>query len=109
VSVAELARVIDEPGAQTMRYVHHAETHRRAIPAEILAAGATMSDPDERVLAVLGARSGARQEASASRPTSVAQAWPRTAPKAEKPGVAGPFAVAGAGFEVARPPWKSRG
>ena len=41
---------------ETMLYVHVAEHHRRDIPAEILAAGATEADPDRRVLAMLGAR-----------------------------------------------------
>jgi integrase len=41
----------------TMRYVHHVEEHHRPIPDDILAAGNAMTDPDERVLAMLGARS----------------------------------------------------
>ena len=41
----------------TMRYVHHVEEHHRPIPTEILTAGNTMTDPDERVIAMLGARS----------------------------------------------------
>jgi hypothetical protein len=41
----------------TMRYVHHVEEHHRPIPDAILAAGNAMTDPDERVLAMLGARS----------------------------------------------------
>ena len=43
----------------TMRYVHHAETHRRAIPNEVLLAGAAIADPDERIVAMLGARAAA--------------------------------------------------
>lgn len=42
----------------TMRYVHHVEEHRRPIPEEILSAGSTALDPDNRVLAMLGARVG---------------------------------------------------
>src|SRR5438128_423946 len=42
----------------TMRYVHHVEEHHRPVPATILAAGATIMDPDARVMAMLGARSG---------------------------------------------------
>jgi hypothetical protein len=42
----------------TMRYVHHVEEHHRPVPAALLAAGATVMDPDERVIAMLGARSG---------------------------------------------------
>jgi integrase len=41
----------------TMRYVHHVEEHHRPIPAEILAAGNAVVDPDARVVAMLGARS----------------------------------------------------
>jgi len=44
----------------TMRYVHHVEDHLRPIPEEILAAGAAVIDPDERVIGMLGARSGGR-------------------------------------------------
>jgi integrase len=42
----------------TMRYVHHVEEHHRPVPAAILAAGDAVVDPDERVIAMLGARSG---------------------------------------------------
>ena len=38
----------------TMRYVHHVEEHHRPVPATILAAGATIMDPDARVMAMLG-------------------------------------------------------
>jgi integrase len=41
----------------TMRYVHHVEDHHRPIPDDILAAGNAVTDPDERVIAMLGARS----------------------------------------------------
>jgi integrase len=41
----------------TLRYVHHIAEHRRPIPNDILAAGNAMTDPDERVVAMLGARS----------------------------------------------------
>jgi hypothetical protein len=41
----------------TMRYVHHVEEHHRPIPDDILAAGNAVTDPDERVIAMLGARS----------------------------------------------------
>jgi hypothetical protein len=43
--------------AMTMRYVHHVEDHHRPIPAPVLAAGAAITDPDERVVAMLSARS----------------------------------------------------
>jgi hypothetical protein len=43
--------------AMTMRYVHHVEDHHRPIPAPVLAAGAPITDPDERVIAMLSARS----------------------------------------------------
>jgi hypothetical protein len=42
----------------TMRYVHHVEKHHRPVPATILAAGATVMDPDARVIAMLRGRSG---------------------------------------------------
>jgi len=57
-----------------MRYVHHAETHRRPIPAEVLAAGAAITEPDERVLAMLGAR--ASVVTAASDETKKARRWP---------------------------------
>ena len=41
---------------ETMLYVHLAEQHRRAIPEPVLGAGAREVDPDERILAMLGAR-----------------------------------------------------
>ena len=39
-----------------MRYVHVAHVHRRPLPPEITDAGSAISDPDERVLEMLGAR-----------------------------------------------------
>jgi hypothetical protein len=41
----------------TLRYVHHVEEHHRPIPDEILAARDGLVDPDECVIAMLGARS----------------------------------------------------
>jgi hypothetical protein len=41
----------------TMRYVHHVEEHHRPIPEEILAAGSAVTDPDSRIIAMLGTRS----------------------------------------------------
>lgn len=41
---------------ETMLYVHVAEQHRRAIPETVLASGALETDPDLRILAMLGAR-----------------------------------------------------
>jgi hypothetical protein len=41
---------------ETMIYVHVAENHRREIPEAVLAAGAGESDPDRRILKMLGAR-----------------------------------------------------
>lgn len=68
-------------------HLHHAETHRRSIPPEVLAAGAAISDPDERVLAMLGARAtadygrgnglpteGGRHATSATSPTNLVRA-----------------------------------
>jgi integrase len=43
----------------TMRYVHHVEEHHRPIPEDILSTGAAILDPDQRVIAMLGARSAA--------------------------------------------------
>jgi hypothetical protein len=57
----------------TMRYVHHVEEHHRPIPEEILSAGAAILDPDQRVIAMLGARSAALRGntvATAPRPLS---------------------------------------
>jgi hypothetical protein len=51
----------------TMRYVHHVEDHHRPVPPEVLAAGAPITDPDERVIAMLSARSAlARGNGAAS-------------------------------------------
>ena len=41
---------------ETMIYVHVAENHRREIPEVVLAAGAGESDPDRRILKMLGSR-----------------------------------------------------
>jgi len=41
---------------ETMLYVHVADNHRREIPEGILAAGAGESDPDARIVKLLGAR-----------------------------------------------------
>jgi hypothetical protein len=41
---------------ETMLYVHVAENHRREIPDIILAAGAGETDPDTRIIKMLGAR-----------------------------------------------------
>jgi integrase len=41
---------------ETMLYVHVADNHRREIPEDILAAGAGESDPDARIIRLLGAR-----------------------------------------------------
>jgi hypothetical protein len=43
--------------AMTMQYVHHVEDHHRPVPAEVMAAGAPIIDPDECVIAMLSARS----------------------------------------------------
>jgi hypothetical protein len=39
-----------------MRYVHHLEEHYRPIPEYIVAEGAGVLDPDQRILVMLGAR-----------------------------------------------------
>ena len=41
---------------ETLRYVHVAEDHRRPLPPAVLAAQQRESDPDQRVVAMLGAR-----------------------------------------------------
>jgi hypothetical protein len=41
---------------ETMIYVHVAEVHGRELPEEIQRAAAGITDPDARVLAMLGAR-----------------------------------------------------
>jgi integrase len=43
---------------ETLRYVHVAEDHRRPLPPAVLAAQQQESDPDQRVVAMLGARLG---------------------------------------------------
>jgi hypothetical protein len=45
-----------------MRYVHRAEQHRRTLPSHVLEAGRGVGDPDEPILAMLGARAGANYE-----------------------------------------------
>jgi len=40
---------------ETMLYVHVADNHRREIPEGILAAGTGESDPDARIIKLLGA------------------------------------------------------
>jgi integrase len=41
---------------ETMLYVHVAEAHARELPEVVRAAGAAESDPDRRVIGMLGAR-----------------------------------------------------
>ena len=41
---------------ETMRYVHVADGHKRDLPPELLAAVAGETDPDRRILKLLGAR-----------------------------------------------------
>lgn len=43
----------------TLGYVHLADAHRRPAPAVVLAAGAAESDPDRRIIRMLGARDNA--------------------------------------------------
>ena len=43
---------------ETLRYVHVAESHMRPIPEEVLEAAAGESDPDRRIIRMLGARGG---------------------------------------------------
>ena len=52
---------------ETMLYVHVAENHRRDIPEDIVAAGHGESDPDRRILRLLGARGSHVAAASSSR------------------------------------------
>lgn len=57
---------------ETMLYVHIAEAHRRVIPQVVLDAGARHSNPDERVLAMLGSRGhlmGTNSEEGSTLPT----------------------------------------
>jgi hypothetical protein len=51
---------------ETMLYVHVAENHRREIPEAIIAAGREESDPDRRILRLLGARGSHVAAASSS-------------------------------------------
>ena len=46
---------------ETMRYVHVAEDHPRALPEELIQAGHGITDPDLRVLAMLSKRADVRQ------------------------------------------------
>ena len=46
---------------ETMRYVHVAESHRRELPPELLAATEGEFDPDRRILKLLGGRRNLRQ------------------------------------------------
>ena len=58
----------------TMRYVHHVEEHHRPIPDDILEAGNAVADPDERVIAMLGARSViVRRNSVATEPRSLSR------------------------------------
>ena len=41
---------------ETMLYVHVADNHRRDIPEDILAAATGETDPDTRIVKLLGAR-----------------------------------------------------
>lgn len=57
---------------ETLLYVHVADSHRRTIPPQVLAAGAAHPDPDHRVLAMLAARGhlmGTKQAAGGGSPT----------------------------------------
>jgi hypothetical protein len=45
---------------ETMRYVHVAESHRRDLPPELLAAAGEF-DPDRRITKLLGGRANLRQ------------------------------------------------
>jgi hypothetical protein len=46
---------------ETMRYVHVADSHRRDLPPEVLAAAEGELDPDRRILKLLGGRANLRQ------------------------------------------------
>jgi len=46
---------------ETMRYVHVADSHRRELPPELLAAAEGEFDPDRRILKLLGGRANLRQ------------------------------------------------
>ena len=61
---------------ETMIYVHVAQNHRREIPEGILQAGASESDPDRRVLKMLGARASQAQASSNAKEKGAAIATP---------------------------------
>ncbi len=85
-------RRIDE----TMRYVHHVESHHRPLlPTMVAAKLADHADPDQCVLAMLSAR-----VTDGGRGTSVAPAENRSTEKRETPGFPRASRVAGAGFEL---------
>jgi len=46
---------------ETMRYVHVADSHRRDLPPEVLAAAEGEFDPDRRILKLLAGRANLRQ------------------------------------------------
>jgi integrase len=58
---------------ETMLYVHVAEQHRRAIPESVLRIGAAELDPDQRVLAMLGARGAVSWQQRANESTKPAE------------------------------------
>jgi hypothetical protein len=43
---------------ETMRYTSFASLHMRPIPPEVRSAGVKLEDPDQRIVAMLGARHG---------------------------------------------------
>ena len=45
---------------ETMLYVHFAEAHLRPLPSPVVEAGRGHDDPDEKIVAMLGAREGCR-------------------------------------------------
>ena len=51
---------------ETMRYVHLAEERHRPIPERVLAAAGALTDPDQRILAMLAARHGVATERNES-------------------------------------------
>lgn len=58
---------------ETMLYVHVAEQHRRSIPESVLRIGAAELDPDQRVLAMLGARGAVAWQQRANESTKPAE------------------------------------
>ncbi len=48
---------------ETHLYVHMAGEHMRPLPPEVLRAGAAQSDPDRRIILMLGSRAGVKAEA----------------------------------------------